>query len=55
MRGRPPRRKKRQFSFPWWVIIPTWILLWVTTLVSIAFVTFYGIMFGQYSLANSES
>ena len=41
------RKKKGKFSLPWWMIFPTWALLWVSTLVSVAFVTFYGISFGD--------
>ena len=41
------KKKKGKFSLPWWMIFPTWALLWVSTLVSVAFVTFYGISFGD--------
>ena len=41
------KKKKGKFSLPWWMIFPTWALLWVATLVSVAFVTFYGISFGD--------
>ncbi|XP_071105701.1 polycystin-1-like [Haliotis cracherodii] len=39
------KKKKKKFEFPWWCRIVGWILLWTLTGVSVAFVTFYGIMF----------
>lgn len=38
-------KKKKKCELPWYFTIVAWILLWVATLVSAAFVTFYGIMF----------
>ena len=38
-------RGKKKCQLPWWCVIVAWILLWLTVLVSAAFVTFYGIMF----------
>jgi len=37
--------KKKVFLLPWWCIIIGWVLLWITVAVSVAFVTFYAIMF----------
>ena len=39
--------KKKKFSFPWWFSIIAWILLILSVAVSVCFVTFYGIMFGD--------
>ncbi len=39
------QKKKKNKSWPWWVMVIGWILLWLTVLTSAAFVTFYGIMF----------
>ncbi|OWF53241.1 Location of vulva defective 1 [Mizuhopecten yessoensis] len=39
------KNKKKKFEFPWFFTIIAWILLWLTVLVSAAFVTFYGVMF----------
>ncbi|XP_069123973.1 polycystin family receptor for egg jelly-like isoform X2 [Argopecten irradians] len=38
-------KKKKKMEFPWFFTIFAWILLWLATLVSAAFVTFYGVMF----------
>ena len=39
--------KKKKFELPWWFRHVGWALLWLTTLVSGAFVVFYAIMFGD--------
>jgi len=39
------KTKKKVFLLPWWCSIISWILLWITVGVSLAFVTFYAIQF----------
>ncbi|KAL4239324.1 hypothetical protein ACF0H5_000141 [Mactra antiquata] len=39
------KKGKKKCDLPWWFTIVAWIILWLTVLVSAAFVTFYGIMF----------
>jgi hypothetical protein len=39
------KKKKKKMDFPWYFVIFGWILLWIATLVSAAFVLFYGIQF----------
>lgn len=39
------KNKKKKCELPWWFVVIGWILLFLTVLVSAAFVTFYGIMF----------
>ncbi|XP_060063521.1 uncharacterized protein LOC132543982 [Ylistrum balloti] len=39
------KKKKKKMEFPWFFTIIAWIILWLTVLVSAAFVTFYGVMF----------
>ncbi|XP_061175461.1 uncharacterized protein LOC133184410 [Saccostrea echinata] len=39
------KKKKKTCDLPWYFVIIGWILLWTATLVSAAFVTFYGVMF----------
>lgn len=39
------KKKKKSCDLPWGFVIIGWILLWAATLVSAAFVTFYGVMF----------
>jgi len=39
------KAKKKVFLLPWWCSIISWILLWITVGVSVAFVTFYAIQF----------
>ncbi|XP_025099956.1 uncharacterized protein LOC112567446 isoform X4 [Pomacea canaliculata] len=39
--------KKKSKSLPWWCRILAWVVLWVATIVSAAFVTFYGISFSE--------
>ncbi|XP_033750161.1 uncharacterized protein LOC117334568 isoform X2 [Pecten maximus] len=39
------KKKKKKLEFPWFFTILAWIILWLTVLVSAAFVTFYGVMF----------
>lgn len=39
------KKEKKKCDLPWWFTIVAWIILWITVLVSAAFVTFYGIMF----------
>ena len=38
-------KKKKKMSLPWWMLIVSWVLLWLVVLVCMAFVTFYGISF----------
>ncbi|XP_041364430.1 uncharacterized protein LOC121379844 [Gigantopelta aegis] len=40
-------KKKKKCELPWWFRYVGWALLWLTTLVSGAFVIFYAIMFGD--------
>lgn len=40
-----PAKKKKRLSLPWWCSIVAWLFLWTTVGVSVAFVTFFGIMF----------
>jgi hypothetical protein len=39
--------KKKSKSLPWWCTIVAWVILWTSTLVSAAFVTFYGVSFAD--------
>lgn len=39
------KKKKKSWDLPWGFVIIGWILLWIATFVSAAFVTFYGVMF----------
>lgn len=41
-------KAKTKRMLPWWCQIIAWILLWLTVIVSVSFVTFYGISFGDY-------
>lgn len=43
--GNGKKKKKKSWDLPWGFAIVGWILLWAATLVSAAFVTFYGVMF----------
>ena len=38
---------KKKKNFPWWCRIVAWSLLWTVTIMSAAFVTFYGISFAD--------
>ena len=44
MKKKQPKKPK---TFPWWVCVVSWVILWVTVLVCALFVTFYGIQFGD--------
>ena len=39
------KKEKKVFLLPWWCSIIAWVLLWIAVGLSIAFVTFYAIMF----------
>ena len=39
------KKKKKSWDLPWWFVIVGWVVLWLTTLTSAAFVTFYGVQF----------
>lgn len=41
------KKKKKKFMFPWWCVIISWIILWLTVAGCCAGVTFYGITFGN--------
>ena len=41
------KKKKKPTTFPWWVTIIAWVTLWLTVALCAAFVTFYGIQFGD--------
>jgi len=41
------KAKKKPFSLPWWFVYVGWVLLFLSVGVSAAFVTFYGIQFGD--------
>ncbi|CAD5112526.1 DgyrCDS1737 [Dimorphilus gyrociliatus] len=41
------KKQKKPFSFPWWVCIVSWIILWLSVLTCAAVVTAYGITFGD--------
>ena len=44
---RDSKKKKKPWELPWWGVIVAWVLLWLAVLASAAFVTFYGVMFGD--------
>ncbi|XP_076441454.1 uncharacterized protein LOC143280592 [Babylonia areolata] len=39
--------KKKKCLLPWWGRIVAWVLLWLATLTAVAFVSFYGLSFGD--------
>ncbi len=41
------KKKAQKFSFPWWMLIVAWAILWFVTLGSGVIVMFYGIQFGD--------
>mgnify|MGYP000026507469 FL=1 len=45
LNNKDSKGKKKKCELPWWFVIVGWVLLYLTILVSAAFVTFYGIMF----------
>ncbi|ELU06540.1 hypothetical protein CAPTEDRAFT_185815 [Capitella teleta] len=43
----PADKKKPKFALPWWCRWVGWAVLWLSTLLSMVFVMFYGIQFGD--------
>ena len=41
------KKKKKKFELPWGFTIVAWVLLWASVLTAAAFVTFYGVSFGD--------